>query len=111
MEYITANGVEYATKSVTTKTDGIGFTLEGDVSEISSAFKLVTELTVSGEDKVVYGVYGNLSFSSAMVDSEGLITVFMSIKSDIEVRLDTLEQTQEIQDGAIVELAEILGGM
>ena len=111
MEYITANGVEYAAKSVTTKMDGIGFTLGGDVSEIASAFKLVTELTVSGEDKVVYGVYGNLSFSSAMVDSEGLITVFMSIKSDIEVRLDTLEQTQEIQDGAIVELAEILGGM
>lgn len=111
MEYITAGGIEYAAKSATTSIDGITFTLEGDVSEIASAFKQVTELTVSGEDKVVYGVYGNLSFSSAMVDSEGTVTVFMSIKSDIEVRLDTLERTQEVQDGAIVELAEILGGM
>ena len=107
MEYITANGVEYDTKSVTTKMDGIGFTLEGDVSEIASAFKLVTELTVSGEDKVVYGVYGNLSFSSAMVDSEGLITVFMRIKQDMEQRVETLEQSQAEQDEVI---AEIIGG-
>lgn len=104
MEYITANGVEYAAKSVTTKMDGIGFTLEGDVSEIASAFKSVTELTVSGEDKVVYGVYGNLSFSSAMVDSEGLITVFMRIKQDMEQHVETLEQSQAEQDEVIAEI-------
>lgn len=104
MEYITANGVEYATKSATTSIDGITFTLEGDVSEIASAFKQVTELTVSGEDKVVYGVYGNLSFSSAMVDSDGLVTVFMSIKSDMEQRVETLEQSQAEQDEVIAEI-------
>ena len=31
-------------------------------------------------------------------------------KSDLEVRLENLEQTQDIQDGAIGELASIVGG-
>ena len=104
MEYITANGTEYECQSVTTSTDGIAFVLEGDVSEVASAFKQVTELTVAGEDKEVYGVYDNLMFSSAMIDSNDMTTVSMHIKSDTEQRIDTLDQTQSEQDEMIAAL-------
>ncbi len=91
MEYITANGIEYECQIVTTSINGISFTVNGDVSEIATAFKEVVELTVSGEDKEVYGEYSNLYFSSATVDSAGTITIFMSIKSSMEQRVDDLE--------------------
>jgi hypothetical protein len=101
MEYITANGTEYECQTVTTATDGISFTVDGNVSEVATAFGEVTSLTVAGEDKEVYGVYDNLTFSYAMVDSDSVVTVFMSIKSDAEQRIETLEQTQTEQDELI----------
>lgn len=104
MEYITANGTEYECQSVTTSTEGIAFTLEGNVSELATAFKTVTALTVSGEDKVVYGIYDNLSFSSALVDNQEIVTVSMGIKSDTEQRIEALETTQAEQDESIAAL-------
>jgi hypothetical protein len=104
MEYITANGTEYECPTVSTSTNGISFTINGDVSEIAASFKQVTELTVSGDDKEVYGVYDNLYFSSATVDSDGIVTVFMVIKSSTEQRIEQLETTQEEQDELIAEI-------
>lgn len=108
MEYITANGTEYKCQKVTTAIDGIGFAVEGDVSTIASIFSKITSLTVAGEDKEVYGIYDNLKFSYAMVDDDGVVTVFMTIKSDTEQRIEKLETTQEEQDAAIASL--IFGG-
>lgn len=104
MEYITANGTEYECQSVTTATDGIGFTIDGDVSEVADAFRTVTSLTVSGEDKEVYGMFDNLYFSYAKVDDSGTIEVFMSAKSNIELAIETLKATQAEQDEMIVSL-------
>lgn len=108
MEFIKANGVEYACKAVVTGVDSISFSMEGQaVADIEKAFRPVTELTVSGEDKEVYGTYKNLSFESATAYGDGTVMVTMHIKSKTELRFESLEQTQAEQDEV---LAELLGG-
>ena len=103
MEYITANGVEYACTKATTSINTISFVVEGKTTEeVKQAFKPVTELTVSGEDKVTYGVYTNLSYESVTEYEDGSVEVIMHIKSDTEVRLEALEQSQaELEQGHI----------
>lgn len=108
MEYIIANGVEYATKFISTGVNQITFTLEGQsIGDIEAAFRQVTDLTVSGEDKAVYGTYSNLSFESATVAADGSITVVMHIPSEQELRMAALEEAVAEHDEAI---AEIYGG-
>ena len=111
MEYIKAGGIEYECQTVTTGTDSITFTMEGQaVESIHTAFKDVTELTVSGEDKIPYGIYSGLTFSSAAVDADDTVSVTMLIRPDLERRLEKVEASQDIQDEAIVELAGIISG-
>ena len=111
MEYIKANNIEYECQTVTTGTDSITFTMEGQaVESIHTAFKDVTELTVSGEDKQAYGIYSGLSFASVAVDADDTVSVTMLIRSDLERRLEKVEASQDIQDEAIVELAGIISG-
>ena len=111
MEYIKAEGIEYECQTVTTGTDSITFTMEGQaVESIHTAFKDVTELTVSGEDKKTYGIYSGLSFALAAVDADDTVSVTMFIRPDLERRLERVEASQDIQDEAIVELAGIISG-
>lgn len=111
MEYIKANGIEYECQKVTTGTDSITFIIGGQtVESIHKAFKDITELTISGEDKKTYGIYSGLTFSLASVDVDDIVTVTMLIKPDLELRLEKVEVSQDIQDGAIVELAGIISG-
>lgn len=108
MEFVKVNGVEYAYSSVITGIDSISFLLmEQKVADIEEAFRPVTELTVAGEDKKIYGTYKNLSFESATVYEDGTVMVTMHIKSKTELRFESLEQTQAEQDEV---LAELLGG-
>lgn len=108
MEYIKAGGIEYECQTVTTGTDSITFTMEGQaVESIHTAFKDVTELTVSGEDKKTYGIYSGLTFSLASVDVDDIIIIKMLLKTPEEIRLDNLEKTQTEQDEL---LASILFG-
>ena len=111
MEYIKAGGIEYECQKVTTGTDSITFIIGGQtVESIHKAFKDVTELTVSGEDKKTYGIYSGLSFASAAVDVDDTVSVTMLIRPDLERRLEKVEASQDIQDEAIVELAGIISG-
>ena len=108
MEYIKTNGAEYAYSSVITGIDSISFLIvHQKVADMEEAFRPVTELTVAGEDKEIYGTYEHLSFVSATVYEDGSTMVTMHIKSDTEIRLESLEQTQAEQDEV---LAELLGG-
>lgn len=108
MEFVKANGAEYACKAVVTGVDSITFSMEGQaVADMEEAFRPVTELTVAGEDKEVYGAYKNLSFESATTYGDGSVMVTMHIKSKTELRFESLEQTQAEQDEV---LAELLGG-
>ena len=108
MEFVKANGAEYACRSVATGISSITSSMEGqELADVEKAFRPVTELTVAGEDKKIYGTYKNLSFESATVYEDGSTMVTMHIKSDTELRLESLEQTQAEQDEV---LAELLGG-
>lgn len=108
MEFVKANGAEYACKAVVTGVDSITFSMEGQaVADMEKAFRPVTELTVADENKEVYGVYKNLSFESATAYGDGRVMVTMHIKSETELRFESLEQTQAEQDEV---LAELLGG-
>ena len=108
MEYITAGGVEYAAKTVATGMNQISFTMEGQkIGDIEEVFRNVTDLTVSGEDKTVYGTYSNLSFESATVTVDGNVKVVMHIPTKEEIRLSELEAAVAEHDEAI---AEIYGG-
>ena len=108
MEFIKANGVEYACKAVVTGVDSISFLIVHQKgADMEEAFRPVTELTVADENKEVYGVYKNLSFESATVYGDERVMVTMHIKSATELRFESLEQTQAEQDEV---LAELLGG-
>lgn len=73
--------------------DNIQFKTNGNVTGVYTNMKLITPL-----------------FHSVDINSEGKIEAIFSIseKTDIEKRLDNLESGQEIQDGAIIELASIV---
>ena len=112
MEYITTNGVEYAAKHVTTTTNQIIITLADQmISDIEPAFRAVTSLSVSGEDKQTYGEYDHLAFESAEVLASGEIVVTMRIKSETELRLDETSETLRVQDGAISDLGEAVSNL
>lgn len=105
MEHITVNGTNYVCQSVVTSTNTISFVVENQkISDMETAFRAASELTVSGDDGKVYGTYENLVFESATVYGDGSVRVSMRIPSEMELRLEELEQTQSEQDAAIAEL-------
>lgn len=107
-EYVIIGEDNYKTESVTTGTDSIGFSLSDmTIADAVTKFSGVTELKVSGADLEPYGVYENLTFKSAAVNADGLVTVVFHIASAEEVRIAKLEQTQAEQDEVI---AELIGG-
>ena len=104
-EYVIIDGTSYQAESVSTGTDSISFALNGlEIAATVEKFKPVTDLSVSGEDLKPYGVYSNLTFTSATVDADGLVTVVFHIATKEEVRIKKLESTQAEQDIAISEL-------
>lgn len=110
-EFITANNITYECTNVETTAASIAFTTDAEsADQMAEEFKDVTSLTVSDADGNVYGRYDNIRFDHASINADGAVIVTMHIKSALEVRLDRLEDGQDIQDGAIKELAEIIGG-
>lgn len=124
-EFVTANEKIYECSNVTTGIDSITMTMENqNANEMIAEFDGVTELTVSFEKKKEeweedlglvledpHGIYKNLKLESVTTNvNDGSVSVTMHIKSDIEVRLDALEAGQKLQDGAIMELAQNVGG-
>ena len=107
-EYVIIGEENYKTESVNTRTDSISFVLaDMKISDAVEKFSGVTELKVSGENLEPYGIYENLTFKSATVDANGLVTVDFHIANAEEIRIANLEQTQTEQDEVI---AELIGG-
>lgn len=105
MEYITAGGVEYAAKSVTTTASQVIMTFEGQsIAGMETTFREAADLTVSGEDRVTYGTYTGLSFERATVAADGSITVVMHIPTAQEIRMAKLETAVADHDAAIAEM-------
>lgn len=131
-EFVTANGRIFECSKVTTEIDSVTLTMgNGDADDIEAFFRDVKGLTVSfekesdlsgytegnGQDPVLddpHGIYTepkfSLAFESITKFEDGSIAVTMRIKSEIERRLDALEEGQMIQNGAIAELAKMNGG-
>lgn len=108
-EYVIIGDENYKTESVSTGTDSISFALvDIAIADAVEKFSGVTELKVSVADLEPYGIYENLTFKSATVDADGLVTVDFHIASNEEIRIAMLEQAQAEQDIAISEL--IFGG-
>lgn len=111
-EFVTANGNVYECRNVSTGLDSITFTVEGyTANEMMAAFADVGELSVSYAGENPHGVYENLKLETVSTNADdGSVTVVMHIKNEIERRLDALEESQDIQNGAIKELAQSVGG-
>lgn len=72
----------------------------------------------SGETGEAYGIYENLIKTAEPArqtndDGTGTVTVTISLreKTALEKRLDALEESQEIQDGAIEDIGMVLSDM
>lgn len=111
-EFVTANGTTYECKNVTTGLDSITMTMDGyTANELMEEFADISELTIAFDGEEQHGIYKNLKLKSVTTNMEdNSVSVTMHIKSEIERRLDALEESQEIQDGAIMELAQSVGG-
>ena len=115
-EIITAGGVKYTSKNVTTGIDTISFTLVSPMEDPESAFREVTELTVGDEQETVYGQYPDVEYESITISADGSVTVSMHILTKTEKQIKELQVSQTEQDKAIAEqdeaIAEIFfGGM
>lgn len=65
------------------------------------------------DDGTAYGVYDDLALNAAPTrqdNEDGTVTVLISLrgKTDLEKRVDALEVSQEIQDGAIEDIGMVL---
>ena len=92
-EYVTANNKTLEFDNISTGTDTITMTVEnGNADALEEHFRAVTEMTVSdsalGEP---YGTYTDLAFKEITTHEDGSVSITMRIKSDIEKRLDALE--------------------
>lgn len=114
-EFVTANGRIFECSDITTGINSITFRMENqDADDVEAFFRDVTAFTVAFEDELEpHGVYEepqfSLSFESITKFEDGSIAVTMHIKNEIERRLDALEAGQELQNGAIDELANVVG--
>lgn len=107
-EYVIIGEENYKTESVSTGTNNISFTLaDMAIADAVEKFSGVTGLKVSGADLEPYGVYENLTFSSATVNADGIVTVVFHVANKEEIRIVNLETTQAEQDEVI---AELIGG-
>lgn len=68
------------------------------------------------QDDIETGVYNDMAlirpvFTEVDVTEDGVVASFgIREKTDLEKRVDEIETGQDIQDGAIAELASIIGG-
>lgn len=107
-EYVIIDNTNYEA-IVMTEIDSIVFTTSDiSISDAVEKFSNVTELEVAGEDLKPYGIYKNLTFTSATIDSNNLVTIKFHIVNDLEQRIAKLETTQAEQDIAISKL--VFGG-
>ena len=74
----------------------------------------LAEVQVKNGDGIVVGNYTDLTLVSetSVVASDGAVLTSYSLreKTAVEKRLDAVEAGQEVQDGAITELAELAAG-
>lgn len=103
-EIITANGVGYTAKNVTTGINTISFTLIDPVEDPEAAFREVKELAVEDEQGTVYGQYPNVEYESLTIVADGSVTITMHILTKTETQIRELQASQAEQDEVIAEI-------
>lgn len=97
-------------------------TIKNNMSEVE---ELKNKLTTKGnldsvifmQDETPVGEYEDMVLNSPMLiineteDQKLSVSFGIREKTDIEKRLDTLEESQAIQDGAIADLGSVIGEM
>lgn len=76
----------------------------------------LAEVQIQNGSGLTVGTYKNLvlvSETSAVAVTDGTVTTTYSLreKTEVEKRLDNVEAGQEIQDGAIGDLGEVVGAL
>ena len=104
-----SNAYASGQNQVSFEVTGIGADAATEILLKTSTFNLCED------DGNIVDEYKHMAFVSAsnIPDEEGndtLVVVTFRKKTEIEIRLDALEKGQETQDGAIEELASIVGG-
>ena len=104
-----SNAYASGQNQVTFEVTGIG------ADELSAIMLKQTEFTLNDDDGTVVEEYKHMAFVSVanIPDEEGndtLVVVTFRKKNELEIRVEALEEGQEVQDGAIEELASIVGG-
>ena len=67
------------------------------------------EISLSNTDGAVYGKYYNLQAMSLRKDLEtGIVDAELKLEDRTEARLTAVEEGQELQDGAIADLGEVV---
>lgn len=116
MKLVLKDGTEIAVLDSTTST--VIRTEKESVEEIETVRKVLskenlTSFRYTDDAGNVYGKYENFVLENvSYTEQDGKYLAEYTIRqlSDVELRLDALETGQETQDGAIEELASIIGG-
>lgn len=86
-----------------------GFTLE-EIIPVNTE-EDGSDMIEQGTERHTYGIYDAVQFSHIRFDAnEGEFEVTFNLKTPIEATLEQLQREQRIQNNAIMELAELLGG-
>lgn len=124
-EYVKANGSIFECVNVETGMDSISMEIiNQDAAVLEAFFEGVSSLTTHFEAPVEpgegregtalkepHGIYNHLRLNFVNKNTiNGSVVIVMKIKSETERRLDALEESQEIQDGAITEIGKVIGG-
>lgn len=106
-EFVTIDGITYATENVSTGLDTISFSItEMAIEKALETFKPATELSVSKDGEEPHGVYANLKFASATVDADRLVTVTFRIASDMEKRMENIETSMSVLADGLADMSE-----
>lgn len=88
-------------------------TLHADIMDAHN-FDTVTFLAYDPEteQESATGVYTDMILEEPAyhVNADESVTISIREKTEVERRLDHLEESQDIQDGAIADLADVIGG-
>lgn len=92
-EFINFGDDSYEADSIYVGINRISFMLSNfSINNAKSTFGEKTELTISSEDKVAYGIYNNLEYDSATELSDGGVVINFKILTKDELRLRKIEK-------------------
>lgn len=110
-EIITANGVEYTAKNVTTGINTISFTLLEPMADPEAVFRKVKSLTVGDTEGTAYGQYPDVEYESLTIAADGSVTITMHVLTKTERQIRELQASQAEFEVSQAEQDEVIAEM